>query len=39
MELKVTVRNKIAEDDGTRIVCGNSDYTVHFDLDEEWKQF
>lgn len=39
MEIKVTVRDKIAVGDGTRIVCGNSDYVVRFDLDAEWEQF
>ena len=38
-EVKVTVRDKIAKGDGTRIVCGNSDYIVRFDLDSEWEQF
>ena len=39
MEIKVTVRDKISVGDGTRIVCGNSDYIVRFDLDAEWEQF
>ena len=39
MEINVTVRDKIAQGDGTRIVCGNSDYIVRFDLDAEWEQF
>lgn len=38
-EIRVTVRDKIATGDRTRIVCGNSDYMVHFDLDAEWEQF
>lgn len=38
-DIKVTVRNKIAVGDGTEIVCGNSDYTVIFDLDAEWDSF
>ena len=37
-EIVVTVRDKIATGDGTRIVCGNSDYIVRFDLDSEWEQ-
>lgn len=38
-ELKVTVRDKIATADGQTVVCGNSDYTVHFDLDAEWDAY
>ena len=30
----ITVRQKIATGDDTYIVCGNSDYTVHWDLDD-----
>lgn len=37
-ELKITIRNKRASGTGT-IVCGNSDYTVLWDLDEEWASF
>lgn len=37
-ELKITIRNKRASGTGT-IVCGNSDYTVLWDLDEEWVSF
>ena len=36
MELKIKVRNKIAKGGDERVVCGNSDYLVRFDLDEEW---
>jgi hypothetical protein len=36
-EITVKVRNKRAEVIGSPvIVCGNSDYTIAFDLDEEW---
>lgn len=38
-ELKITIRNKVATADGQKIVCGNGDYTVHFDLDEEWADY
>ena len=37
--ISVTVKNKIAAGDGTRIVCDNSDYTVNFSLDSEWDAF
>lgn len=39
MEIKVTVRNKRASGDNSVIVCGNSDYSVKFDLDSEWDAF
>lgn len=35
----ITVRQKIATGDDTYIVCGNSDYTVHWDLDDEWTEY
>ena len=35
----ITVRQKIATGDDTYIVCGNSDYTVHWDLDDEWSEY
>lgn len=37
-EIKITVAQKIATNTtpGEVIVCGNSDYTVTFDLDAEW---
>lgn len=35
----ITVRQKIATGDDTYIVCGNSDYTVHWDLDDEWAGY
>ena len=35
----ITVRQKIATADDTYIVCGNSDYTVHWDLDDEWAEY
>ena len=39
MELTVKVRKKVAQGCGRRIVCANSDYTVRFDLDEEWSGY
>ena len=37
-EIKIQVRNKIAslENKSDYIVCGNNDYAVNFDFDEEW---
>lgn len=39
--IEVTVRNKIAFclDEAASIVCGNNDYTINFDFDEEWEPF
>lgn len=37
--INVTVREKIARADGrARIVCGNSDYAIHFAFDKEWAE-
>jgi len=39
-EITVTVREKIAQaEQGAAIVCGNSDYTIRFDLDSEWAGY
>lgn len=38
-DISVKIRDKVATGDGTRIVCGNSDYTVNFDLDAEWSAY
>lgn len=38
--INVTVRGKIARAEGRAlIVCGNSDYAVRFDFDEEWSEY
>ena len=37
--LNVTVVNKIATGDRQIIVCDNTDYTVHFELDAEWNDY
>lgn len=38
--INITVREKSARaDDRARIVCGNSDYSVRFDFDEEWEAY
>jgi hypothetical protein len=39
-EISVTVRDKIAQvHENPEIVCGNSDYTMTFDFDEEWDAY
>ena len=35
--VNITVRDKIATSDRSRIVCGNSDYVAVFDFDAEWE--
>lgn len=38
-EIGITVQNKKAQVQGNPvIVCGNSDYVLSFDLDEEWDE-
>lgn len=37
--VNITVRDKIATGDRSRIVCGNSDYVAVFDFDAEWDAF
>ena len=34
--INITVKNKIAVGDGTKIICNNSDYVVKFAFDSEW---
>ena len=39
MDIKISIKNKRATaSHNARIVCGNSDYTITFDFDEEWAQ-
>ena len=39
-EIRINVCKKIAQVQGNpEIVCGNSDYTVLFDFDAEWRAF
>ena len=40
-ELHVDIKNKIATYNtrGGAIVCGNSDYIIHFSFDEEWDEY
>lgn len=37
--IKITVRDKLATADASVYVCGNSDYIVHFDFDDEWGEY
>lgn len=37
-EIKIKIRDKRAGGTGT-VICGNSDYTVAWDLDEEWTPY
>lgn len=37
MEAKIVVKDKVATGDNTVFVCGNTDYTIKFDFDEEWS--
>ena len=39
MNIKITVRNKLPICGDVAIVCNNSDYTVVWDLDEEWNGY
>ena len=39
MNIKITVRNKLPICGDVAIVCNNSDYTVVWDLDEEWSGY
>lgn len=38
-DIHITVKDKIATGDGSRIVCGNSDYMAVFSFDEEWAAY
>ena len=39
MDIKITVRNKLPICGDVAIVCNNSDYTVIWELDEEWSGY
>ena len=39
MDINIKAKDKIAVGDETLIVCGNSDYTVNFELDAEWAAY
>lgn len=38
-DITITVAHKVAVSDTQSIVCDNSDYTVHWTLDEEWSAY
>ena len=38
-DINITVAHKVAVSDTQSIVCDNSDYTVHWTLDEEWAAY
>ena len=38
-KIHVTVKDKVATGEGSRIVCGNSDYMAVFSFDEEWAAY
>lgn len=38
-EIKISVKNRVARADTTPYVCGNTDYRLVFDFDEEWSEY
>lgn len=38
-DINITVAHKVAVSDTQSIVCDNSDYTVHWELDDEWSAY
>lgn len=38
-DINITVAHKVAVSDTQSIVCDNSDYTVHWTLDEDWNGY
>lgn len=38
-DINITVAHKVAVSDTQTIVCDNSDYTVHWTLDEDWSAY
>lgn len=38
-DINITVAHKVAVSDTTTIVCDNSDYMVHWTLDDEWSAY
>ena len=38
-DINITVAHKVAVSDTQSIVCDNSDYTVHWTLDDEWSAY
>ena len=39
ININITVREKIATADDVVYICGNSDYNIVFDFDDEWSEF
>lgn len=38
--ISITIRKRIATaDEGACIICGNNDYAVEFDFDDEWESY
>ena len=38
-DINITVNHKVARCDTAAIVCDNSDYMVHWTLDDEWSEY
>ena len=36
--IDITIRNKIATANNTLYICGNGDFVIHFDFDDEWAE-
>ena len=36
--IDIRIRNKVAESPKNHLVCGNSDFEIHFDFDAEWNE-
>lgn len=36
--IDITIRNKIATAHNTLYICGNGDFVIHFDFDDEWAE-
>lgn len=36
--IDIIVRDKVAQSPHVKMVCGNSDYLIHFDFDSEWDE-
>ena len=37
--IDIIVRDKVAHSPHVKMVCGNSDYFIHFDFDDEWDEY
>lgn len=38
-DIRISVKNRVARADTTPYVCGNTDYRLVFDFDEEWSEY